>query len=135
VRTLSSAKLKEAFLSWARRKVGKSGEVKIAGNIYYADPTLANQPILIRYDPFDLRQIYIHQEGQALLPITADHLEVRQLLRPLKHEERKTSQAARKYLDQLEKRHQDKMKTDMRLIQLPEQDDENLEDNGNAVPC
>lgn len=133
LRTLSSAKLKEAFLSWARRKVGKSGEVKIAGNIYFADPSLAHQPILLRYDPFDLRQVYIHQEGQALAPITADHLEVRQLLRPLKHEERKTSQAARKFLDQLDKRHQAKISSEMHLIQLPEQDDEDSGDDGHAL--
>ena len=133
IRSLSSAKLKEAFLSWQRRKVGKSGEVKIAGNIYFADPSLANEAILVRYDPFDLRQIYIHREGQALLPITADHLEVRQLLRPLKHEERKTSQAARKFLDQLAKRHQAKIASEMRLIQLPKRDDENPEDYGHAL--
>jgi transposase InsO family protein len=134
LRTLSSAKLKEAFLSWARRKVGKSGEVKIAGNIYYADPNLANQPILIRYDPFDMRQVYIHREGQDLLPVTADYLEVRQLLRPLKHEERKTSQAAHRFLNQLEKRHQAKIAGEMRLIQLPDQDKENPEeDNGHAL--
>ncbi|MBT9589175.1 Mu transposase C-terminal domain-containing protein [bacterium] len=115
-------------MSWARRKVGKSGEVNLAGNIYYPDPNMANEMVLVRYDPFDLRQIYIHQEGQDLLPVTADHLEARQLLRPLKNEERKTSKAARKFLNHRQKRHQAKIASELKLIQLPERDDENPED-------
>lgn len=133
VRTLSSAKLQEAFLSWARRKVGKTGEIKMAGNIYFTDPSLAGQTVLVRFDAFDLSRVYIQKEGQALQPITTEHLLVRQLLRPLKHEERKTSEAARKFLIRLEKQHQAKVAGDMRLIQLPEKDDENPEDPGHAV--
>lgn len=133
VRTLSSAKLQEAFLSWTRRKVGKTGEIKMAGNIYFTDPSLVGQTVLVRFDAFDLSRVYIQQEGQALQPITTDHLQVRQLLRPLKHEERKTSAAARKFLTNLEKQHQAKIAGEMRLIQLPEKDDENPEEPGHAL--
>jgi hypothetical protein len=70
--------------------------IKMAGNIYFTDPSLAGQTVLVRFDAFDLSRVYIQQEGQALQPITTEHLQVRQLLRPLKHEERKTSAAARK---------------------------------------
>ena len=54
-----------------------TGEVKFLGNLYFADPALAHQTVIIRYDPFDLSTVWLWQEGQAMHRLTADRLVTR----------------------------------------------------------
>jgi transposase InsO family protein len=131
VRTVTPLALQQAFLLWARRKVGTTGEVKLAGNLYYADPTLAGLTVMLRYDPFDLGQVWLWREGEAMRSITPTHLITRVLKRPEKAVEQKQSRAARRYLQGLSDTYQQQLAREMHLIRFADLpvDEENEEAN------
>ena len=106
VRTVTPHMLKQAFLQWARRKVGSTGEVKFLGNIYFADPVLAHQTVILRYDPFDLSAVWVWHKDQPMQRITAQHLVTHTFRRGDKVVEQKHSAAARKFLYALSDKHQ-----------------------------
>jgi putative transposase len=118
LRSVSAYQLEQAFLQWARRKVGTTGEIKLEGNIYYADPTLAHQTVIVRYDPFDLSAIWLWREGQPMLRVTADRLVTRQLRRDHKRVARRRPTAAQKFLTTLSDKHQLQLAREMRLIRF-----------------
>lgn len=118
LRTVTPVELQQAFLQWARRKVGTTGEIKLAGNIYYADPTLAGQTVMLRYDPFDLTTVWTWREGQPMRPLTTERLVTRVLRRPEKAAEKKESTAARRYLQGLSDTHLRQLAREMHLIRF-----------------
>lgn len=131
LRTVTPLGLQQAFLLWARRKVGTTGEVKLAGNLYYADPTFAGLTVMLRYDPFDLGQVWIWREGEPMRAITPTRLITRALKRPEKAVEQKQSRAARRYLQGLSDTYQQQLAREMHLIRfadLPLDDDEKDEE-------
>lgn len=128
LRTVTPLALQQAFLLWARRKVGTTGEVKLAGNLYYADPSLAGLTVMLRYDPFDLGQVWIWREGEPMRAITPTRLITRALKRPEKAVEQQQSRAARRYLQGLSDSYQQQLAREMHLIRfadlpLDEEDD------------
>lgn len=127
VRTMSARQLHEAFLHWDRRKVGAAGEVKFHGNIYYADPTLAGQVVVLRFSPMDLREVFIHRDGRPLERITTELLVTRQLRRSPKPGQTKATKAARRFLDKISLQHEQQLARDSRLIRMqdiPREEDE-----------
>jgi putative transposase len=127
IRTVTPYVLQQAFLHWGRRKVGTTGEVKFLGNLYFADPVLAHQTVVIRYDPFDLSAVWLWQEGQPMRRLTADRLVTRALRRGEKIMEQKHSAAARKFLYTLSDSHQRKLAREMRLIRFSDMPKEEQE--------
>lgn len=128
VRTLSARQIHEAFLHWDRRKVGPAGEIKLHGNIYYADPTLAGQTVVLRFDPMNLGEAYIHRNGRPLERITTERLVTRQLLRSPKASEAKASKAARRFLDKISVEHEQQLARESRLIRMQDIPQEQEED-------
>lgn len=118
LRTVTPLELQQAFLQWARRKVGTTGEIKLAGNIYYADPTLVGQTVMLRYDPFDLTSVWTWREGEPMRPLTTERLVTRVLRRPEKAAEKKESTAARRYLQGLSDTHLRQLAREMHLIRF-----------------
>jgi len=132
VRTASLAKLKEAFLHWARRKVGPTGEIKLAGNIYQADPTLAHQTVVVRYDPMNLSEVFLH--GRTPMErLTTQRLICRQFLRAEKAQERRASRAARDYLVSLDRALEQQLTQELRLIRFRDLPGEEDDDNDSAT--
>ena len=118
LRTVSPVELQQAFLQWARRKVGTTGEIKLAGNIYYAAPTLAGQTVMLRYDPFDLTTVWTWREGEPMRSLTTERLVTRVLRRPEKAAEKKESTAARRFLQGLSDTHLRQLAREMHLIRF-----------------
>jgi transposase InsO family protein len=118
LRTVTPYALQQAFLHWGRRKVGSTGEVKLLGNLYFADPVLAHKTVVIRYDPFDLSAVWLWQEDQPMQRLTAQRLVTRALRRGEKVMEQKHSAAARRFLHTLSDGHQRKLAREMRLIRF-----------------
>lgn len=118
IRTATPHVLQQAFLHWARRKVGTTGEVKFLGNVYFADPTLAQTTVVVRYDPFDLAAVWLWRDGQPMQRLTAERLVTRFLRRGEKVVEQRHSAAARKFLNSLSDEHQRELAREMRMIRF-----------------
>lgn len=58
------------FLLRDHRTVTKYGKIKLCGNAYAATQSLPGQVLEIRYDPFDLRQVYRFENGQSQETLT-----------------------------------------------------------------
>jgi transposase InsO family protein len=127
VRTVTAYALDQAFLHWARRKVGTTGEVKFFGNLYFADPVLAHKTVVIRYDPFDLACVWLWQEDHSMQRLTTEHLVTRALRRGERVVEQKHSAAARKFLHTLSDEHQRRLAREMRLIRFSDMPEEEKE--------
>jgi putative transposase len=126
-RSVSLQNLEEAFWQWALRTVSPQGRIEFSGNLYHADLSLANQKVVIRFDPFDLSRIIIWQDGRKLAEATPK--ELRYQSRPKKKVEtqRKTSSGmSEQYLEALEKAQLERLNQELNLIQLP---DEEVEGN------
>lgn len=125
-RMLSPEKLYEAFLQWDTRTISSAAEIKFEGNRYYVDPSLANRKnVVIRYDPYDLSCIHIWERGKKIATATTNQLITRQRLRkgdPLFR--KKTSETARRYLQNLEEAHQNKLARELNLIRYHEENKE-----------
>ena len=56
----------DLFLLRETRTVSKYGNIKLCGNQYHADTAVHGTVVEIRYDPFDLRAVYIFENGKQL---------------------------------------------------------------------
>ncbi len=59
-RWVSPIAIKEAFYHTDYRKVNKYGVVSFESNTYEVDATLVGEKVEVRYDPFDLRELFIY---------------------------------------------------------------------------
>ena len=64
-RAADPARLREAFLWVATRRVTKTATVSLEGNQYSADPALVGRRVELRYDPADLAVIEVLCQGRA----------------------------------------------------------------------
>ncbi|MCA9791295.1 MAG: DDE-type integrase/transposase/recombinase [Candidatus Eremiobacteraeota bacterium] len=116
--------LEEAFWQWDSRAVSSTGEIKFAGNVYQADPSFAGRKkMVIRYDPYDLSQLYLWQEGRRVGVAVPQQL-IHQTRPGRPHRPRgRDSQAAQRYLDGLEKAHQARRLQELNLTQFPNEEE------------
>ena len=117
--------LNEAFLQWDTRTISSQGKIEFAGQDYFVDPSLANQKVIIRYDPYDLSRIIVWRDGHKLTTATPETLLFRSLPRKKKVVEKKRSKLAQDYLDSIERAHQERLEREMNMIEMPEEDEEN----------
>ena len=124
-RSVSLQTLEEAFWQWDVRTVSAQGRIDFCGNRYYADLTLVNKQVVIRYDPYDLSRLILWQDGRKLGEATPQ--ELLHQTRPNKNKPKsgKTkSAAADQYLAALEKSQIQRLAQELNLIKLPEEDEE-----------
>jgi len=55
---------RHGFEGLEKRKVDKTGCIKVAGNLYEVDLELVGQKVLLRYDPFDLSSIQVWYDSE-----------------------------------------------------------------------
>lgn len=106
---VDSKKIHFLFLLEEERVVSKRCQVKLFGNVYWVDPIFANRRVEVRYDPFDLRIIWIFIDGQYVGEGKPDRLIT---LRKAKVDEevveKKAVEGAKTFLKILEKKEQEK---------------------------
>lgn len=118
----------EAFWQWDTRAISQLGEIKFTGNVYHVDPVLATKKAIIRYDPNDLSRIYVWKDGQKVATATAHELlHQHRRGRPMAGHT-KASQAALRYLNQLEQSHRQRLARELNLTEYRELDHDNKED-------
>jgi transposase InsO family protein len=61
--------LDELFLEEAFRKVGKDGTLALKGRTFEAGPDFIGQRICVRFDPADLRRVFVVRHDKSLKPI------------------------------------------------------------------
>jgi hypothetical protein len=94
------------FLLYVYRKVAKWGTIKFEGNQYYSKAT-AGSTIEIRYNPFDLREVWRFENGKKVETLGLKKLvnpAVEKLPEERKEAERKVSAEASDYFASLRKR-------------------------------
>jgi len=64
IRRADPVQLRQAFLWRERRKVTRTATISLQGNRYGVDPILAGRQVDLRFDPFDLSEVEIWQEGR-----------------------------------------------------------------------
>jgi len=64
VRQADPVQLRQAFLWREKRKVTRTATISLQGNRYGVDPILAGQLVELRFDPFDLSEIEVWQDGR-----------------------------------------------------------------------
>ena len=124
-RSVSLQTLEEAFWQWDIRTVSAQGRIDFSGNRYYADLSLANQRVVIRFDPFDLSRLILWQDGRKLSEATPE--ELRYHARPKKKKPKSgtsPSEASERYLESLEKAQLKRLEQELNLIQLPDEFEE-----------
>ena len=104
-------RLREIFLWTARRKVTKTGTISLMGASYRVPDTVKTLFVTVRFDPFDLTQVYIEEEAQLRLapvlgvpPRAADilsYLEPRSQPRPKAPPEESPAETAARLLAEL----------------------------------
>jgi len=67
IRYADSLKLKEVFLWREKRIVNKYGEISVCTNFYKVDEMLIGKEVEVRYDPFDLSEVYIFINGNYVM--------------------------------------------------------------------
>jgi putative transposase len=73
VRYPEPAQLVDLFLWEEKRRVDKSGSIRLSGNLYSVAEHLVGQEVTIRFDPFDISRIRLYEGGrfsQVLEPQT-----------------------------------------------------------------
>jgi putative transposase len=70
IRTADPETLRRAFLWREKRKVYRDATISLQGNRYQVQPHWAGRTLELRFDPFDLSQIELYLDGQALGPAT-----------------------------------------------------------------
>ena len=116
--------LEEAFLQWAKRKVTVQGVIAFAGQEYRVDPSLSGQELLVRYDPFDLRRIWLWRDGAKLCYATPETLLQSRLERKAKKADTARSSAAQRYLESMEEVHRRQVERELNMMRLEDEDDE-----------
>lgn len=64
VRQADPVQLRQAFLWREKRKVTRTANISLQGNRYGVDPILAGRLVELRFDPFDLSEVEIWQDGR-----------------------------------------------------------------------
>lgn len=114
--------LEQAFWQWSTRQVSATGEIKFAGNIYRTDPSFAGRKkMVIRYDPCDLSQVYLWQEGRRVATAVPQQLLHRTRAGRPSRPRARDSQAAQRYLESLEKLHEERRLQELNLTQYPQE--------------
>ncbi len=125
IRYPTQDQIKRVFWVWDRRKVTPTATVQLHTNTYAVDPALAQQWVLVRYDPYDLALIQAwtnEKRPQLLGEFTAERpLVCRQAPRPQAppRDRRQPSEAAQRALDRLQARYEEHQRTSLGLIQFP----------------
>ena len=70
VRPADPELLRRAFLWREKRKVQRDATIALQGNRYQVEPQWVGRTLELRFDPFDLSQMELYLEGQALGPAT-----------------------------------------------------------------
>ena len=70
VRSADPELLRRAFLWREKRKVQRDATIALQGNRYQVEPQWVGRTLELRFDPFDLSQMELYLEGQALGPAT-----------------------------------------------------------------
>lgn len=66
VRQADPKQLREAFLWRDRRTVTRTATLSLQGNRYSVDPILAGRQVELRFDPFELAEVEVWQDGHFL---------------------------------------------------------------------
>jgi transposase InsO family protein len=112
--------LEEAFWLWESRTVSPRGEIKLFGNLYWADPTLAGSKIVIRYDPGDLSRIHLWKDNRKLATATPKELLYGSRRGTPTKEHTQQSEAAQRYLDDLERAMRRRLEQELNLTDYRE---------------
>ena len=75
VRHADAAQLRQAFLWREMRSVTRTATISLEGNRYSVDPVLAGRRVELRFDPFDLAEVEIWQDGRFLAQAQLQKLE------------------------------------------------------------
>jgi len=78
--------------------------------------------VIVRYDPFDLETIVLWREGRKIGQATPQMLINKTISRPPKSQELTESEAAERYLANIEAGHLRRLQMEVNLIQLKEGD-------------
>lgn len=63
VRQANPKQLREAFLWREKRTVTRTASISLQGNRYSVDPLLVGQQVELRFDPFELSEVEVWQQG------------------------------------------------------------------------
>ena len=66
VRQADPVQLRQAFLWREKRKVTRTATLSLQGNRYGVDPHLAGRQVELRFDPFDLAEVEVWENGYFL---------------------------------------------------------------------
>lgn len=116
---LSTTHLDSAFWQWDTRTVSSHGEIKFGGNIYRVDSSFAKQKIVVRYDPFNLSFLYVWKDGQRVATATTERLVHGRRRGRATQARSRGSAAARNYLQNLVKSHDDRIDRECNLTSFP----------------
>lgn len=123
-RPVSAEMLEQAFWQWATRSISVQGEIRFEGNRYQVGLEHADQAkAVLRYDPSDMRRLFLWKEGRVLATARAVDLVHRVSRRRPAQGERK-SEAARNYLRRLEQAHVDRLAREMNLTRYQDEEGE-----------
>lgn len=75
VRQADPAQLRQAFLWRDKRTVTRTATLSLQGNRYGVDPILAGRQVELRFDPFDLAEVEIWQNGHFVAQAQVQKLE------------------------------------------------------------
>ncbi len=75
VRQADPVQLRQAFLWREKRTVTRTATISLQGNRYSVDPLLAGRQVELRFDPFDLGEVEIWQNGHFLAQAQVQKLE------------------------------------------------------------
>ncbi len=119
--------IQRLFWLWERRKVSTTSIVQLFGNKYFVDPALANQRVIVRYDPNDLACIHIWSTGKdrkMLSQATARPLLVARREKPAPPSDiQPPSAAAQRRLAAIETRYQELLARQAGFMQFIERSD------------
>jgi len=75
VRQADPMQLRQAFLWREKRTVTRTATISLQGNRYSVDPLLAGRQVELRFDPFDLAEVELWQNGHFLAQAKVQKLE------------------------------------------------------------
>lgn len=75
VRQADPVQLRQAFLWREKRKVTRMATLSLQGNRYGVDPYLAGRQVELRFDPFDLAEVEVWENGRFVAQAQVQKLE------------------------------------------------------------
>jgi len=114
--------LEESFWQWDVRTISPQGRIEFHKGHYFVDLSLANQKVIVRYDPCDLSRIILWRDGQKLVEATATQLVHKTKPRRDLPISKKYSDAAERFMQSLEKAQRERIQREVNLIQLPDEE-------------